>query len=178
MKKYLVISLMILAFAAALSAQTRSDGTYYSIYGPQFLNGLQSLRLAVQNPRYSDAEIVPCIRVLVIVDFYEAAGDGSVRPRATRRVTRQVELDPGDAASFDLPAALACDGSVCPQVRNGVYANVSVFATPVEGEPLPPGRLKFNSTLALREFARTMFTLPAAEKGFDPQPDPPSAISR
>jgi hypothetical protein len=164
---------MTLAFAASLTAQPRGDGTYYSIYGLQFLNGLQSLRVAVQSPRYSDSEIIPCIRVSVVVDFYESAGDGSVRPRATRRVTRQVELDPGDAASFDLPAALACDGSVCPQLRNGIYASVSVFARPVEGEPLPSGRLKFNSTLVLRENGRTIFTLPAAEKGFDPQPDPP-----
>ena len=173
MKKYLAISLMILAFAAVLTAQTRNDGTYYSIYGQQFLNGVQSLRLVVDNPRYSDSEIIPCVRVTMILSFFDLPIDGSTRLRPLRRVTRGFELDPGEAASFDIPAALACDGSVCPQARNGVYVNVSVFATPVEGEPLPPGRVKFNSTLSMREFGRTIFTLPAAEKGFDPQPDPP-----
>lgn len=173
-RKNLLIGLLIFALSAAAYGQTRTRNTHYSLYGMNFINGWQALRLSVQNPRFSDSEIVPCIRVRVVLDFYEAAGDGSVRPQATRRVTREVLLDPGDAASFDVPAALACDGSVCPAARQGVYVSTSVFATPVETDPPDPVRLKFNSTLVLREFGRTVFTLPAAEKGFDPQPDPPS----
>ena len=167
----LPIAIIIIALVPAAFGQTR--GTHYTLYGQNFLNGWQSLRLAADNPRHSDSEIIPCIRVTWIATFFELPGDGSVRVRMLRRVTRELELDPGEAASWDIPAALACDGSVCPQIRNGVNVAVSVFATPVEGEPIP-ARLNFNTTLAMREFGRTLFILPAVQKGFDPQPDPPA----
>lgn len=167
------MAILLGCMTVGISGQTR--GTHYTLYGLNFLNGWQTLRVNVLNPRYSDSEIIPCIRVQVVFDLYEAAADGSVRPQAARRVTRQVELDPGEAAAFDVPATLACDGSVCPAARNGAYVGVSVFATPVLQAPPDPIRLRFSSTLALREFGRTAFTLPAVEKGFDPQPDPPAA---
>lgn len=169
-------AILLGCMAVGISGQTR--GTNYTLYGLNFLNNWQALRVSAHNPRFSDGEIIPCIKVFVILDLYQAAGDGSVLPRLARRIVREVELDPGDAVSFDFPATALCDGSVCPAARNGVYAGVSVFATPVEGEPLPPGRLKFNSTLALREFGRTTLTLPVVEKGFDPQPDPPTPLNQ
>jgi hypothetical protein len=43
----------------------------------------------------------------------------------------------------------------------------------LEGEP-DASSLKLNTTLAFREYGRTLFTLPTAAKGFDPQPDPPA----
>ena len=167
----LAIAIVIITSASAAFSQTR--GTHYTLYGQNLLSSWQSLRLTADNPRYSDSEIIPCIRVTWIAKFFELPGDGSVRVRELRTVTREIELDPGEAASWDIPAVLACDGSVCPQIRNGVNVAVSVFATPVEGEPIP-ARLNFNTTLAMREFSRTIFTLPAVQKGFDPQPDPPS----
>ena len=169
----LPIAVIIIALAASTFGQTETRGTHYTLYGQNFLNSWQSLRLAADNPRHSDSEIIPCIRVTWIATFFELPGDGSARVRMLRRVSRELELDPGEAASWDIPATLACDGSVCPQIRNGVNVAVSVFATPVEGEPVP-ARLNFNTTLALREFSRTIFTLPAVQKGFDPQPDPPA----
>ena len=172
-RRTLTTAIITLTIAAAVSAQEGTRGTHYTLYGQNLLSSWQSLRLAADNPRYSDSEIIPCIRVTWIATFFELPGDGSVRPRALRRVTREIELDPGEVASFDIPATMACDGSVCPQIRNGVFVAVSVFATPVEGEPIP-ARLNFNTTLAMREFSRTIFTLPAVQKGFDPQPDPPS----
>ncbi len=70
---------ILLGFMAiGISGQT--SGTHYTLYGLNFLNSWQALRVNVQNPRYSDSEIIPCVRVLVVVDFYDAAGDGSVRP--------------------------------------------------------------------------------------------------
>ena len=169
----LLAAIITITISQASFAQTDSRGTYYSLYGQHVLNGSQSLRLVADNPRYSDSEIIPCIRVTMIVSFFELPGGGSVRSRPMRRLTREIDLDPGEVASFEIPAALACDGSVCPQLREGVYAGVSVFATPIEGEAVPE-RLKFNTTLSLGEFGRTIFTLPATEKGFDPQPDPPA----
>ena len=173
-KSLLLTSLITLALTSAALGQTELRGTYYSIYGQQFINGWQSLRLAAENPRYSDSEIVPCIRVTMVLNFFESpVGDASGPLRPLRRVTREFELDPGEAASFDVAATMACDGSSCPAARNGVFVGVSIFATPVEGEPVT-GPLKFNTTLAVREFGRSIFTLPAVQKGFDPQPDPPA----
>ncbi len=171
-KRNLLIALCVCVLAAAGYGQ-RVNGTHYSLYGMNFLNGWQSLRLSVQNPRFSDSEIIPCVKVRVVADFYEAAGDGSVRPQSIRTVVREVEVDPGEAASFDFPATLACDGSVCPAIRNGVHVSISVFGTPIDADPPDPIRLKFNSTLVLREFGRTGLILPAVKSGFDPQPDPP-----
>ena len=175
-KRTASIIILTFALAGAVAAQDGTPGTHYTHYGQNLLSSWQSLRLTADNPRYSDGEIIPCIRITWIATFFELPGDGSVSPRPLRRVTRVLELDPGEAAAWDIPATLACDGSVCPQIRNGVSVGVSVFVTPVEGEPIPR-QLNFTSTLAMREFSRTIFTLPAGLKGFDPQPDPP-AIQR
>ena len=175
----LLIAILTLVVSTAAFGQYAERGTYYTLYGQHFLNAGQSMRLVTDNPRYSDAEIVPCIRVAIIVSFFDSSVDVSSIPlRPLRRVIREIELDPGEAASFDFPATLACEsGAPCPQLRRGVYAAVSVFTTPVEGEPIP-ARMKFSSTLSMVELGHTIFTLPAAEKGFDPQPDPPSSVQR
>ena len=171
LKTLFILAFVTLVTSPAASAQVR--GTYYSLYGQQLMQANQTLRLVADNPRYSDSEIIPCIRVTMILSFFDGPLDATSRLRPMRRVTREIELDPGEAASFDISPSLACgDVGLCPQVRDGVYVGVSVFATPVEGDPIPP-RLTFNSTLALREWGRTIFTLPVTEKGFDPQPDPP-----
>ena len=162
----LPIGIIFITLAAGITgAQTR--GTYYTLYGLNFIGGAQTMRVNLQNLRHSDSEIIPCIRVTVMLDFYDPGADGSVRLQSLRRVTRQIELDPGDAASFEIPATLACDG-FCPAARNGVYVATSIFATPDD-----EGRVRFNSTAQIREGGRSIFTLPIVEKGFDPQPDPP-----
>ena len=170
-KKTLIAAILTVLVSTAAQGQLELNGTYYTSYGLNFVTGRQSLLVGVQNPRYSDSEIVPCVRVRAVIDLFEAAGDGSVRPRPLRRVIREIELDPGEAASFDVPAILVCDGSVCPAAHYGVFASVTVFGTPIE--QMATSRLKFSSTLAVRESERTVFVLPATEKGFDPQPDPP-----
>lgn len=169
-----VIAVCCGVFSSNAVGQTEPARTQYALFGTNFLSSWQTMRLTVQNPRFNDREVIPCIRVRVVLDFYEAAADGSVRPQAARRVVREVELDAGEAASFDIPATLICDGSVCPAARGGVYVGASVFAAPV-GDGLPADyRPKFTPTLAVREFGRSILTLPVAEKGFDPQPDPPA----
>jgi hypothetical protein len=176
-KKNLVIAFFIFAVSSLAYGQTEAARTRFSLYGANFLSAGQTLRVTAQNQRFSDSEIIPCIRVRIVLDFYEAAGDGSVRLRSLRRVTRQIELDPGEAISFDVAAALACDGSVCPAARNGVFVSAAVFATPFGVETPERYQTKFTSTLAVREFGRTLLILPAVEKGFDPQPDPPASVS-
>ena len=162
----LLIAIIVTTLSAGVAgAQTR--GTYYTLYGLNFIGGAQTMRVNLQNLRHSDSEIIPCIRVTVMLDFYDAGADGTVRLQRLRRVTRQIELDPGDAASFEVPATLACDAG-CPAARNGVYVATSIFA-----EPDDEGRVRFNSTAQIREGGRSLLTLPIVERGFDPQPDPP-----
>jgi hypothetical protein len=75
-----------------------------------------------------------------------------------------VELDPGDAATFDFPAS-----------RNGDWISPMVFARCEENCPSDPIRTRVLSTIAVRQAGSTVLLLPAVLKGFDPQPDPPAA---
>ena len=120
----------------------------------------QSLQVAVVNPRVSESEIVPCIKVRIIFDVY-SADLATGKLRFVRRVSYEAELDGGEAAIFDYAPS-----------RGGEYVSPSVFARPEEDstEPVRDGIL---STLLLREGVRTILNLPAVIKGFDPQPDPP-----
>ncbi|MEP6704714.1 MAG: hypothetical protein ABJB34_07905 [Acidobacteriota bacterium] len=160
-KKNFVIALIILSFSAIVYGQTAPVRSQFSLYGMHFISGGQTLRVTAENPRFSDSEIVPCIRVRIFFDVYEAAGDGSVRLRFARRVSREVLLDGGEAATFDFAVG-----------RSGEYVSPAVYASPEGTEPPAPIRLL--STLVVREFGRTILNLPAVLKGFDPQPDPPA----
>ena len=157
-----ILIFAVLALAVSVSSQMEST-TRVTFYGLNYIGSGQSIRLAVQNPKFRDSDIIPCVRVLIVLDVYEAAGDGSVRPAGARRIARTAIVDPGEAASFDLPAVGV----------GGKYVSVTVFATPIEETRTgaQPGRLL--STLSVRESNRTIFVLPAVQRGFDPQPDPP-----
>jgi len=152
---------IVFAFSVVAFGQTEPARTEFSLYGMHFISGGQTLRVSVQNPRFSDSEIIPCIRVRIVFDIYEAAGDGSVRLRFVRRVSREGLLDGGEAATFDFAVG-----------RSGEHVSPMVFASPEGTEPPAPIRLL--STLVVREFGRTILNLPAVLKGFDPQPDPPA----
>jgi len=146
------------AFGQVATPDTQSQ---FVLYGMHFINGGQTVRVSLQNPRYSDSEIVPCIKVRVVFDVYEAAaaGDGSVRLRFGRRVSREFLLDGGEAATFDFIAS-----------SRGEHVSPAVFASPEENEP---GPVRLLSTAAVRLSGFTLLNLPIVEKGFDPQPDPP-----
>lgn len=177
-RRNLVVTLtlgLILLATGAVFGQAEAGRTHVSRYGMQFVSGGQTVRVAVQNACASDPaaivpcinpdpEIQPCIRVRIVFDVYEAAGDGSGRLRFARRVSREVELDGGEAATFDFPAS-----------RGGDWISPSVIARCVENCPSDPGRARVLSTLVLREGGRTLLNLPAVIKGFDPQPDPPAS---
>lgn len=158
-----ILSLGFLALETSgqTAPQPRGEVTYY---GMHTMAAGTSLRLGIVN-RFpvSDGEIIPCIRVRIVVDFYRAAGDGSVRPVFVRRAEREILLDPGDAASYDLPSSRL----------GGEIVNVTVFFTPV-GQDLPESpHIAAATILEVRESGRTIFTLPGIPRGFDPQPDPP-----
>lgn len=156
------LAAIVFALSAVAFGQTEPLGNQFSLYGLHFISGGQSVRVSVQNPRVSDSEIVPCVRVRVVFDIYEAAGEGSVRLRFSRRVSREVLLDGGEAATFDFAAG-----------RGGDWVSPTVFARPEEVGPPDTRSLRLVSTLAVRQFGLTIFNLPAVLKGFDPQPDPP-----
>jgi hypothetical protein len=90
------------------------------------------------------------------------SADEPGRLRLSRRVSREALLDAGEAVLFDFPASRA-DG----------YVGTAVFSRPEDREVPDGARLRLTSTLGVRESGRTILNLPAVEKGFDPQPDPP-----
>src|SRR5215204_2251084 len=163
LRAFAVIS-SLFVFSSASFAQTETRHTQFSLYGLQAVASGQSLHVTVVNPRISDGEIVPCIKVRVIFDVYAADG-ATGKLRFMRRILREVELDGGEAATFDYAAS-----------RSGDYVSPMVFARP-EDEDLPePAQAVILPALVLREGGRTILNLPAVLKGFDPQPDPPQSI--
>jgi hypothetical protein len=88
-----------------------------------------------------------------------------IRYRFLRRESREVELLPGQAASFDFAAS------------SPIKINASVHF--LGGPDTLPGDNRFtpephlSPTLEVREGTRTIFVVPAVARGFNPQPDPP-----
>jgi hypothetical protein len=164
----LALGAIILAFSTSIAiGQTEPPEpgrAQVSFYGMHFISGGQTMRVTVQNPRLSDPDIIPCIRVRVLFDVYEAAGDGSVRLRFARRVSRELELDAGEAATLDFPSS-----------RSGDWISPTVSARCEENCPSDPTRVRVLSTAAIRQGGSTVLLLPAVLRGFDPQPDPPAA---
>ncbi|MGH9902830.1 MAG: hypothetical protein ACRD68_13565, partial [Pyrinomonadaceae bacterium] len=131
-----------------------------TLYGLNSLSAGQSARLTVVNPRpLSEREIVPCIRVKLVFDVYEASMSEPARLSFVRRVEREATLEAGEAASAEFTAG-----------RAGGYVSAAAFVIPIEDGPV-----QAVATLEVREAGRTQFTLPGVRKGFDPQPDPPAA---
>jgi hypothetical protein len=160
-KNSFLLAFIVFAFSSVAFGQTQSTRTQYILYGLHFIGAGQSARLTAQNPRFSDSETIPCVRVRIVFDVFEAAGDGSVRLRFSRRVSREILLDGGEAATFDYAAT-----------GRGEWVSPAVFARPEDNAPgaIQPRLL---STLGLRESGRSVLNIPVVEKGFDPQPYPP-----
>ena len=134
----------------------------FTLYGTHFISAGQTVSIIIQNPRFSDSEIIPCIRVMVVFDIYGQSPTEPGKLRFARRVSREVLLDGGEATTFDFRAS-----------QTGDYVSPAIFFRPAEVAPpdMRPERLV--STLVVRQGERTILNLPAVLKGFDPQPDPP-----
>ena len=88
-----------------------------------------------------------------------------VHYRFLRRESRDVELMPGQAASFNFQTSAAA--KINPSVRLLGGPDTRPINDPRTPEPhLAP-------TLEVREGRRTIFVVPAVAKFFNPQPDPP-----
>jgi len=156
---------IILAFSTAAAfgqAAPPDNRPQFTLYGLHFVSAGQTVRVSLSNPRFSDSEIIPCIRVRVVFDIYEQSPTEPVRLRFVRRVSRAIELEPGEAATFDYAAG-----------QTGDYVSPAVFYNPVLAAPSDNMPARLLSTLAVRQGGRTILDLPAVLKGFDPQPDPP-----
>jgi hypothetical protein len=88
-----------------------------------------------------------------------------IRYRFLRRESREVELMPGQAASFDFLASAAAKINATVQFLGGPDT------LPGDNRRTPEPHLA--PTLEVRESARTIFVVPAVAKFFNPQPDPP-----
>ena len=143
-----------------------------TFFGMQTLAPMQAAQITVVNP----SEIVPCVRVRLTFDIYEADPSNPLRLRFVRSVSRSVELEPGEAASIEYTAG-----------GRGAFVSPATFAQEINevGDPHVPSRIReqdpirtrataATSTLAINERGRVVFTAPGVRVGFDPQPDPPS----
>lgn len=159
----IALGLSLFAFSTAVAfGQTETTRNQFTLYGMHFIGAGQTVNVSVQNPRLSDSEVIPCIRVRVVFDIYEQSAT-SPTLRFRRRVSREVLLDGGEAVTWDMTPS-----------RDGDYVSTMVFAHCEENCPSDPTQLRVLSTLAVRQGERTILNLPAVLKGFDPQPDPPS----
>jgi len=158
------IGLSLFAFSTVVAfGQTETTRNQFSLYGMHFIGAGQTVNVTVQVPRFSDPQgDIPCIRVRIVFDIYAADTNIANRLRFVRRVSREVELEYGEAATFDYAAG-----------RTGDYVSPAVFVRLEETESSEPIREVILSTLVVRQGERTILNLPAVLKGFDPQPDPP-----
>ncbi len=148
---------------AAAFGQAETTHTQFSLYGMHFIRGGQTVGIIIHYPRLNDREVIPCVKVRIVFDIYEEHPPDPGRLRFARRVSREVLLDGGEAATFEFPAG-----------RTGDWVSPMVFARPEGVPPIDPDRERVLPTLVVREFGRTILNLPAVLKGFDPQPDPPA----
>ena len=162
-RQIILIAFFVTAFSLKGFGQTETPKTQVSLYGIQSLAFGQSLRVTVQNSKFSERDVVPETNVRVFFDVYEASPTNPTQLRLARRITREATLVAGDGSVFEIRAP-----------REGLQISVSIFTTCV-GEVICDGSVRVASTLNLREGGRTILSFPAVEKGFDPQPDPPAS---
>ena len=159
-----VLGLSLFAFSSAVVfGQTETTRTQFSLYGMHFIGAGQTVNVTVQVPRFTDPQgDIPCVRVRIVFDIYATDPNISNRLRFMRRVSREVDLEFGEAATFDYAAG-----------RNGDYVSPAVFVRLAETDTPELVRVRLLSTLVVRQGERTILNLPAVIRGFDPQPDPP-----
>ena len=91
------------------------------------------------------------------------------RYRFLRRESCDVTLMPGEAGSLDFTAS--SDMKVAASIRSLGGPDTRVGGARTTPEP------HLTPMLEVREGLRTLFVVPAAVKGFNPQPDPPGGVT-
>lgn len=136
------------------------------------------LNVVVGNPDITPGDPRPPRRVRLAFDVYIEDEENSpncggivpvppclIRYRFLRRDSREVELMPGQAASFDLLASAVTKINASVHFLGGPDTRLGEDPRTPEAHLAP--------TLEVREGARTIFVVPAVAKFFNPQPDPP-----
>jgi hypothetical protein len=136
------------------------------------------LNVVIGNPEVTPGEVRLARRVRLAFDVYVQDDEdfpdcGGIIPtppcliryRFLRRESRDVELMPGQAASFNFQTSAAAKINPSVHMLGGPDTN------PGEERRTPEPHLA--PTLEVREGARTTFVVPAVAKFFNPQPDPP-----
>jgi hypothetical protein len=136
------------------------------------------LNVVIGNPDITPGDPRPPRRVRLAFDVYVQDEEyipncGGIVPlppcliryRFLRRESRDVELMPGQAASFDFLA------SAVTKINASVHFLGGPDTLPGDNRRTPEPHLA--PTLEVRESARTIFVVPAVAKFFNPQPDPP-----
>lgn len=152
----LVVGLLVGNSFAQTTAGQRINATYFGMHS---LASGQTLRLTVVNSLFDGAMSDPDTRVRIIFNIYEANPTVSVRLRLVRRVSYEVLLDAGEAASFDFPAT-----------RTGESVSISTFASPED--TTNRAEEAAISTLEVMTGPRTVFTLPGIIKSLNLQSNP------
>ena len=95
----LSLILLIAGFASAQAVDLTSSRFVH--YGLHYVAPGQTLRASVVNLGPGQSRLIdPCFDVEFVLDIYEVTADGSVRPVSTRSVTRDLEVESSQAASF------------------------------------------------------------------------------
>jgi hypothetical protein len=136
------------------------------------------LNVVIGNPNEMPGEPPLARRVRLAFDVYVQDEENSpncggivpvppclIRYLFLRRESREVELMPGQAASFDFLA------SAVTKINASVHVIGNPDESPGDNRRTPEPHLA--PTLEVRESARTIFVVPAVAKFFNPQPDPP-----
>lgn len=134
----------------------------------------QTLRVNVANTIMPNDPNLPPGPTRVVIAFRGMNGQ-LMRNRSGEAIRRVVDLDRGDATSFDLDYDLLPPGPIRVQVRPVITVQVP---PPVpDTNPTPPDGTVPSIEVINNANGRTQFvafTSPAAIRGFNPQPDPPS----
>jgi hypothetical protein len=142
-----------------------------TVFGMQTLAPRQTAQIMVVNP----SEMIPCVRVRLAFDLFEQDATDSGSLHFVRSITREVELEPGEAASLEYTAG-----------GRGAFVSPITLVREINevGDPHAPRAalapqvrtraVGAMTTLTINEKGTVIFIPPGVRVGFDPQPDPPA----
>ncbi len=174
------LAVIIAAWQTRLVQAIQDSEDFPSDFGFIELGAGQTARLnvVIGNPDTTLGEVRLARRIRLAFDVYiqdeenrpDPGVTAAVQPDVTRyrflrRESRDLELMPGQAASFDFLASAAA------KINPSVHFLGGPDTLPGDNRRTPEPHLA--PTLEVRESARTIFVVPAVPKFFNPQPDPP-----
>ena len=146
-------------------------------FGSVGLTSGQTLRVNVTNTIMPSDINLPPGPVRVAVTFRYQNGSIVRNARTGEAIRKIVDLERGDSAFIDVDYGDLPPGPTRAQMR-AVVVGQQPPPVPDSGQnPIPPGSVIATAEIINNANGRTqyaLFTHPAAVRGFNPQPDPPS----